>query len=714
LPYLPTTLFFDVDLAQVTTYYDIPPIRAPHFVARNALLAQLESLFEQSTTTTSRFIVVLIGMGGVGKTQLTLEFCIRMKDLGNFRGIFWLDGSSRNSLCRSMEIIAKWLLPGRVFDNPDDAVNSVKDVLSKWSNGWLMVIDNFDNPSELRDILFFLPDSRWGFIIITSRHAGSKELGQVVEVDCMEKAEGLQLFFPCSEGEPDEVAAAEEILTRLEYLPLVIDQARAYISRRQLRLRDFVCELEARKRNIMKETQRFWHYYRTLPDNRRVSLNMLTTWEMSLALLGVGEDTRVLRDVLSLLSFFHPVSISENLFRSDVENRIRANSPMSIFDDNGHWNHLKFEDAVLQMQDLSLLRFSYRGPNEIVVSLHSMVSEWLRMRLDEDSRPTLFSSAVSHLEHYLGSTEHNDHTTRQETLSHIDTICQAEEFRMKSSSFVGACSTFGVFYSHQGHLNDAEKMFNRALSGKEETLGPEHMSTLETLINLGNVYTDQGRLDDAEWVYIRALSGCENALGPEHMFALGTVNNLGLLYADQGRLADAEGMYKRALAGFEEALGPGHRSTLDTVNNLGLLYARQGRLDDAERMYDRALAGKEEALGHEHTSTLDTVYNFGNLYKSQSRFEDAERMYNRALVGYEAVWGPEHMSTLKTVNNLAFLYAKQGFLEDAERMYNRALVGKEKALGLGHESTLKTVRNLRNLYKARERRDEAERIHEYI
>src|ERR1700722_3510150 len=58
---------------QVTTFYDIPPLHVAHFVALKKLLSCLEKLFRPSTTTSSQLIVVLVGMGGSGKTQLALE-----------------------------------------------------------------------------------------------------------------------------------------------------------------------------------------------------------------------------------------------------------------------------------------------------------------------------------------------------------------------------------------------------------------------------------------------------------------------------------------------------------------------------------------------------------------------------------------------------------------------------------------------------------------
>ncbi|KAF7522645.1 hypothetical protein PCG10_007365, partial [Penicillium crustosum] len=199
----------------------------------------------------------------------------------------------------------------------------------------------------------------------------------------------------------------------------------------------------------------------------------------------------------------------------------------------------------------------------------------------------------------------------------------------------GALHSLGFLYAHQGRLQEAEAMYERALEGYEKAWGREHTSTLATVNNLGLLYVDQGRLQEAETMYERALEGYEKAWGREHTSTLATVNNLGNLYADQGRLQEAEAMYERALEGYEKAWGQEHTSTLDTVNNLGLLYVDQGRLQEAEAMYERALEGYETAWGREHTSTLDTVNNLGNLYKNQGRLQEAETMYERALEGYE-------------------------------------------------------------------------------
>ena len=344
-----------------------------------------------------------------------------------------------------------------------------------------------------------------------------------------------------------------------------------------------------------------------------------------------------------MFALLHPVSIREGLFRSNIGDARFATSPMAIFEENGVWNHKKFERAVICMEEHSLVRFSRQSGDEIVVLLHWMVSEWLRLRLDKSTLSTSLKMAALHLQNYVGSME-LDHKYGQEALLHMDSICRIGEG--ESDGFLDIYFTFGRFYAKHGRLEDAERMYDRALDGYEAALGADHHFALDTVNNLGLLYVDQGRLADAERMYERALAGKERALGRDHTSTLDTIHNLGSLYRNQGRLVDAERMYQHALAGYEKAVGIDHSSTLRTVNNLGLLYVNQGRLTDAERMYERALAGKEKPLGHDHISTLD-IHNLGNLYRNQGRLADAERTYQDALPRYEKASGADHSSTLK-------------------------------------------------------------------
>jgi hypothetical protein len=267
----------------------------------------------------------------------------------------------------------------------------------------------------------------------------------------MEESEGLQLLLRSSQSDTKERAAAHEILRRLEYLPLAIDQVRAYISCRKLPLTNFVDEYERRKREFMAETPRFSPYFRMLPDrNQPTALSLLTTWEMSFDLLDVDHDSEErLGDILMVFAFFHPFSISENLFNArNEEDSNLIHSPLAIFMEKGRWNHQKFEWAIMRLQEHSLLRFSLRNGEEIVVTLHSLVSEWLRVRLDQKGLlSTYLQIAASHLENFLDSTDERlDYTFRRETLAHIDTICPWNEGWDDETGSLNAVYRFGRFY----------------------------------------------------------------------------------------------------------------------------------------------------------------------------------------------------------------------------------------------------------------------------
>ena len=112
------------------TIYEVPSHQVSNYVERKVLFARLEELLERCGTSSLERIVVLLGMGGVGKTQLALRYCRSAKRLLKFRAILWLDACSRNALYLSMEAIGKRLLPGRIVDNPREAVPLVTSFLS--------------------------------------------------------------------------------------------------------------------------------------------------------------------------------------------------------------------------------------------------------------------------------------------------------------------------------------------------------------------------------------------------------------------------------------------------------------------------------------------------------------------------------------------------------------------------------------------------------
>lgn len=148
----------------------------------------------------SRRVVVLHGLGGIGKTQLALEYAKRHKD--NYSAIFWLNAKDEHSLHHSYVRVARQILrehpsarrlSGVEMKNTDEVVDAVKAWLSLLNNTrWLLLYDNDDNPQlpnstdpTAVNIRLFLPESWQGSVIITTRSSQVK-IGYQIQIKKIE------------------------------------------------------------------------------------------------------------------------------------------------------------------------------------------------------------------------------------------------------------------------------------------------------------------------------------------------------------------------------------------------------------------------------------------------------------------------------------------------------------------------------------------------
>jgi tetratricopeptide (TPR) repeat protein len=716
-----------ISAAEDRTYYEIPSLQVSQFVGRAELLREIEREFGNTRESSSRTkIVVLLGMGGQGKTQIALEYCRTAWASGRYQSIFWIDASSPNTVSRGIETVAaKISSVGRMFDDVESRIAFVRETLGRWQSPWLMVFDNYDQPSEFRNITTYIPQGETGSILFTSRHADSERLGITIKVMRMTEDEGLELLLRQSklERNDDNSIEGKEIVEKLGYLPLAIDQAGAYISTRKLPLRLFTKHYNERKEAVLKYTPSLWEYWKRLgEDEDETLLSVFTTWELSFQQISKSEDKQtMISHFLTLSAFFDTTSVSEGLFRSHFASVDKPPQWMKYFVSEGQWDQYRYQDVIAELLSLSLLQSLDIGSEGTCFSMHPLITDWLKLRANQRSRQKYTMEAISILTDHIVAQDLGTLSLQAKLgmLSHVNVCVQNEREYSRGfdesdiASLSGFISTFASLYKTQSRYREAEAMYKRALTGWEKVVGPDHRFALSVVISLGNLYSDQGRLVEAEAMYERALIQNKKVLGPEHISTLGTVCNLGLLYMYQGRFTEAESMLKEAQVGFEKILDRDHTSVLKVVGNLGNLYQAQGRFAEAEAMYGQVLAGFEKTLGPDHVLMLRAVGNLGDLYSVQGRLTEAEAMYRRTLVGLEKTLGSDHRSTSRAANNLGCLYLGQNRFADAEAMFRKALAGLEEVLGPDHPSTLISVNNLGNLHKVRGRLAEAEAMHEW-
>ncbi|KAI4147729.1 MAG: hypothetical protein LQ340_005415 [Diploschistes diacapsis] len=701
--------------ASVLLGVNVPKKRVSHFVTRTELVQKMDEWLLDESKGTS---VVLLGMGGSGKTQLALECCRRAEADSNFTAVIWIDASSPTTVAQSYNTVALKVAGGSEnIISIEESTAIVEDALQEQRGRWLAVYDNFDSPRsfEKHDIQHYIPKAKNGRVLFTSRNTSSERMGYVLRVSGMSEDESLDLLLQRPVPNARERQHGLEIAAMLGNLPLALDQAGAYIRARNLPLQEFGSHYARRKRMVLEGVPDQWEYRRKLGETEKETLlSVFITCELSFAQIGGSKEERDSKEhFLSLAAYFDNKCSSERYYEAYCKSY--KIGWMQIFMTDGEWDRCMFGDTVAEFRKLSLLQMPDQQANEIQFSLHPVVRDWLKVRKDREEQRLYGSELTALLTSYIETVdfEELDLQIKQETLLHIDACVQTDremlgelcgsgwEYRSHSASMFAGC------YYDNGQYDEAEELYKRALAGIEEKLGPKHFDTLRMMHDLANVYMKKGRSDEAEELYKRAFAGIEEKLGPKHPDTLTTLQNLAALYRKKGRYDEAEELYKRALAGYEEKLGPKHPNTLIAVQYLAISYAEKGRYHEAEELYKRALAGREEKLGPKHPDTLATVQNLGVLYMEMGRYDEAEELYKRALAGSEEKPGPKYSDTLRTVRNLANLYAEKGRYDEAEELYKRALAGNEEKLGPKHPDTLWTVMRFIAFLEDRERADEA-------
>ena len=644
------------------------------------------------------------------------------------------------------------------WDNPKvDVLRLVRNWLCDESNGqWAIIIDNADDSSVFfplhnrsqahgannlsqatEPLSDFLPQSLNGSILITSRNAelaydlvGSR--ANIVEVKPMDEGDALALLQKKLSFDADEKAV--ELLQALDYMPLAITQAAAYIERRAPRMT--ISRYLDKVRRSDYDRARLLN--KDLRDSRRDggASNSIATWQISFE--HIRKDMPTAARLLSLMSLFDRQGIPESL----LYNRYQQ----------GEDGEADFEDDIHTLTSYSLIKMSADGKE---FEMHQLVQfstkKWLELynelegwkekyvRLMDDSYPvgrhenwTICRALFPHAQAAVGCRPTDTKAVKAWASVLFKAAWYASEmgkYDIAKEMGIGALqareatlglehldtlnsiSSLGLVLKSQGKYEEAEAMHRRSLKGYEKVLGPEHPHTLTSVGNLGLVLKSQGKYKEAEAMHRRDLEGSEKTLGPEHPDTLTSVSNLGSVLSSQGKYKEAEAMHRRDLEGSERTLGPEHPDTLVSVSHLGSVLSRQGRYKEAEAMHRRSLKGYEKVLGPEHPHTLISVNDLGLVLESQGKYKEAEAMHWRSLKGYEKVLGPEHPHTLTSVNDLGLVLESQGKYKEAEAMHRQSLKGYEKVLRPEHPHTLTSVSNLGSVLLRQGRYKEAEAMH---
>jgi len=167
----------------------LPPVwnvgpRNPAFVGRDATLVDLR---ERLRSGGNAVVQALHGMGGVGKTQVALEYAYRYA--GAYDVVWWISAEETGLIGEQYAALAVELDLTPPQADTASAVGALRTYLRGHSR-WLLLLDNAESPRELRDWLPAGP----GHTLITSRNPGWGELAARVELDVLPRPESVELI----------------------------------------------------------------------------------------------------------------------------------------------------------------------------------------------------------------------------------------------------------------------------------------------------------------------------------------------------------------------------------------------------------------------------------------------------------------------------------------------------------------------------------------
>ncbi|GAB7336818.1 hypothetical protein MBLNU13_g11326t2 [Cladosporium sp. NU13] len=362
-----------------------------HFVQREAEMRQLEEFFQPDADVDGkrRKVFVVHGLGGMGKTQLCVEYVRRHK--GDFTAIFWVDGSSKDALRQSLVNAAARVARnspspvGQPVPDARDAEGAIEG-LHQWlsleaNTGWLLVLDNVDREwqgvggradSQAYDFKDFLPPADHGCVLITTR------LGR------LQRAKASLRMDAVGNDVAREMLEWRAGRTLSGGLPLALVQAGAYIRARNLTAEKYIAHYEKTWDKLMAYQDRY-------PLQEYAERSVLTTWKMSYEQVRTVEPRAAM--LLDQWAFLHPAEMSYELIEAYNDNDNSKHVVGEGEEDQALVaDELSFLDAVGVLAEYSLVN-SMEDTGRF--SIHAVVHEWSLYNIaDDETRERLCVRAM--------------------------------------------------------------------------------------------------------------------------------------------------------------------------------------------------------------------------------------------------------------------------------------------------------------------------------
>ncbi|ALC32204.1 ATP/GTP-binding protein [Streptomyces sp. CFMR 7] len=625
----------------VPRIWNVPP-RNPGFTGRSLVLERMRDQLGGGMAVVLPQPQTLYGLGGVGKTQVALEYVHRF--MADYDLVWWISSEQSDDVVASLAELAV-RLGAQGGEDMAAASQEAVDLLRRGvpSDRWLLVFDNADDPETLRR---HFPQGGSGHILVTSRNQSWSQHGDALPVDVFLREESVEHLQRRAPGLSDE--DANQVATAVGDLPLAVEQAAAWIAETATPIDTYLEQLARQAPQVLALNQPAGY-----PEP------VAATWNISIARLKERSPAAV--RLLQLCAFFAPEPISANLLYS--KEMIEALKP---------YDSSLQEKLVLGRVIREIGRFALAKVDQVSnsIQVHRLVQAVIKAQLSEEEQ-----REARHVVHRIlaGARPDDDEPIdNPETWPRFATIwphlgpsdarhCKEPETRRLLIDRVR-------YLWKRGDVRTAWTLGEELRQTWLEMLGERDLQYLYLCFHLSNILRTRGRYVEAKELDEFTLHRQREVLGPEHPHTYMTTSSLAI---DLGLLGDYERAIELATEaheGFGQIFHDSHPRTLAAANNLALnlrsigQYARAREID--QDVYDR----RTEVLGAKHPYSLSSAMNLARDLREVGRYEDSVGLLSRTYESFKETLGRTYPTTLSAAKSLAVSLRRAGRLEDARRL----------------------------------------------
>ncbi len=549
-------------------------------------------------------------------------------------------------------------LSGRQLTDPRAGHGSLPDLVWRQldqASGWLLVIDNVDDPAALSpsgDLLrdyrgWVRPGSR-GLLVVTSRDRNHDTWGDravLVRAAPLDDQSGGRILSDLA-PEGGDSHAAGMLAARLGGLPLALYAAGVYLARPTAAVRTF----DGYRQRL---TDRFGELLGADDPNAgepAVARRLVRyTWELSLDQLA-HEGHRHARAVLGLLAVFADAPVPRSLITDTLVSDATGQPATAAAVDG----------ALAGLHRYGLVETPALDSTGSIptLALHTIVRDAAAYVLTRDhSNAARYGTAINnrllHAAREATQAGRAGWQTARLLAPHLHlTLIPTpgpEAFPAVKKIFDGISDLL----QPAGHYAELIRLHQAFLTAEEQLLGPDHPDALAGRHNLAVALNEIARHREAADMHRSVLDGRTKLFG-QNLDALRSRNSLADALTKQGRPHEATQLLDDVLDTYIQILGSDHPDVLASRHTLAFALAVAGRYNEAITLLGPIIDGRTVVLGSDHPDTLRSRNALGFTLAGLGRYTEVVDLYRRLLDDRTKVLGPDHPDIFGCRNNLGW------------------------------------------------------------